>query len=216
MPAVDTLPALRCGLVVEAGELLLIRSPSKRRTSLLVDLLLGLGGAGGEVDFLGHPWAGIPWAEANRLRSQVARLSGRGDWIETRSVLENLLLPLRHHTTIPDDRLRARASDTARRFGLPGIPTQLPGECLPGDLLRAGLVRAFLGRPRLVILEHPLKDEGRALLPMLIEGIREVRQRGGAVLWFTRDKAIVYDQSIPADHRYQIAGSQMLKLDQAR
>ena len=114
---------------------------------------------------------------------------------------------------LPDELLHEMACDFAQRFGLPGLPTLLPGQCPEPDLQRAACVRAFMGRPELVILEHPLEFADAGLLPPLVDAIQQVRRRQGSVIWFTRRRAVLEDHGIPADHRYRIAGRQLLELE---
>ena len=157
---------LEVDLEVLPGQLHLIYSDDPDSSRAISDVLLGLcDAAQGEVRLHGRAWAGIPPRDAYRLRSSVGRVASKGNWMDTRSVMENILLPLRHHTVLPDELLHKMACDFAQRFGLPGLPTLLPGQCPEPDLQRAACVRAFMGRPELVILEHPLEFADAGLLP---------------------------------------------------
>jgi len=214
-------PALRIDLAVSAGELHLVFSPDAARTTAITDALLGItaeaesNGEQGGARFRGHPWAELPPRAAHRLRGDIARVQSRGNWLDTRTVMENLLLPLRHHTVLPDDVVLEMASNLARRLGLPGLPTMLPHQCTASDLERAACIRAFLGRPSLVILEHPMELADVTLLPPLVDAIQEVRRRGGAVIWFTLRRAVFDDRSISADRRYRVTGTHLLDLGTA-
>lgn len=207
---------LEVDLEVLPGQLHLIYSDDPDNSSAISDVLLGLREAAqGEVRWQGRAWSEIPPRTAYRLRGNVSRVTSRGNWMDTRSVMENVLLPLRHHTILPDDVLREMACDFAQRFGLPGLPMLLPGQCPEPDLQRAACVRAFMGRPELVILEHPLESADAGLLPPLVDAIQQVRRRKGSVIWFTRRRAVLEEPGIPADHRYRIAGRQLLELEAA-
>ncbi len=198
-------------LRVQAGELHLVFSPTTGQSAAVADALLGLAG-GGEVRFLGVAWADLGPDEACRLRGSIGRVMSRGNWLENRSVMENLLLPLRHHTVLAEEIMRQWASELALGFGLPGIPTLLPHQCSESDLGRAACVRAFLGRPQLVILEHPIEStEARTFAP-LIDAVQQVRHRHGAVIWFTSNRSLLEERGISANRRYRIAGSRLLQL----
>lgn len=201
-------------LRLQAGELHLVFSPTTGQSGPVADALLGLAGVG-EVRFQGVAWADVDPAEACRVRGRIGRVMSRGNWLENRSVMENLLLPLRHHTVLAEEIMCQRASELALRFGLPGIPIGLPHECSESDLERAACVRAFLGRPQLVVLEHPIEStHGRSFAP-LIDAIQQVRRRRGAVIWFTRNHTALEGRGISADRRYRIAGSRLLQLEAA-
>ncbi|MQM35827.1 MAG: hypothetical protein CRU72_15760 [Candidatus Accumulibacter phosphatis] len=129
--------------------------------------------------------------------------------------MENLLLPLRHQTVLAEEIIRQRASELALSFGLPGIPTLLPHQCSESDLERAACVRAFLGRPKLVVLEQPIEaTESRTFAP-LINAVQQVRRRRGAIIWFTHQRSLLEEPGISADRRYRIAGSRLLLLEAA-
>jgi len=210
--ASGTAPAVELDLNIRSGELHLVLSPEIERSAAIVDALLGLGGSG-DVSFGGVAWAVLPRSEACRRRGSIGRVLSEGNWMETRSVMENLLLPLRHHTVLPDESLRQMASDLARRFGLPGLPILRPDQCSAEDLERAACVKAFVGRPELAILEHPMEFADSGLLHPLIDAIQRVRRRGGAVLWFTRSRAVLAEGAIGADRRYRVAGARLLDLE---
>jgi phospholipid/cholesterol/gamma-HCH transport system ATP-binding protein len=117
-------------------------------------------------------------------------------------------------TVLPENLLRADASHLAQRFGLPGLPALLPEECPATDLQRAACIRAFLGRPTLVVLEHPIKFQDSGILEPMTNAIQQVRRRQGAVVWFTEHESVVADLCLPASRRYRISGGQLLDLEQ--
>lgn len=201
--------ALRIDMRIGAGELHLIRLRNLEHAGLIGDALLGLGDLSqGKVSYRGHDWRHLNEAEAFRLRRSIGRLQAQGNWMEQRSVLYSLLLPGRHHTLVDEQQLRRNAGDLARHFGLPGLPMQLPGDCSRQDLLRAGCVRAFLGRPRLVLLEHPIHQEREpGLAGQLIDAISRLRRQQGSAVWFVVDEALFDDPSVGATRRYRFIGS---------
>lgn len=201
-------------LRLQAGELHLVHSPTMGQSAALADALLGLAGAG-EVRFLGVAWADIDAAEACRLRSRIGRVMSGGNWLENRSVMENLLLPLRHQTVLAEEIIRQRASELALSFGLPGIPTLLPHQCSESDLERAACVRAFLGRPKLLVLEQPIEATESRTFPPLINAVQQLRRHRGAIIWFTHKRSLLEEPGISADRRYRIAGSRLLQLEAA-
>jgi phospholipid/cholesterol/gamma-HCH transport system ATP-binding protein len=210
-----TLPALAIDLTLGAGDLLLVHTRHKAHSTAIADGLLGLGETDADrVRYLDAVWSELTMREAFARRRGVGRIRSQGHWMETRSVMENVLLPSMHHTILPEDRLRESASALALRFGLPGLPTALPDECTNADLERAACVQAFLGRPTLVILEHPMEFEDSSLLTPMMNAIQQVRRRGGSVIWFTEHSAHLVDASIPASRRYRLVGAQLVDLGQ--
>ena len=107
----------------------------------------------GSISFLGRNWAKLPPDQANALRGRIGRVFNTGNWVNHLSVMDNILLPQHHHTRRSVRRLCDEAGLLAEQFGLPGLPLRRPGDLTAADLQRAACVRAFLGRPTLVLLE---------------------------------------------------------------
>lgn len=181
-----------------------LRGPHRRRA--FADAAVGLlHPAEGTVLFQGRDWSEVTAEQASAMRGRIGRFFARPAWLPELGMDENILLGPRFHTRRPDPALREEAARLARAFGLPGLPSALPEELPEEDLHRAGLVRAFLNAPALVLLEEPLGTETAELLGPLMAAIRTVRDSGGAVLWLTRGFAGALDRALPATARYRLA-----------
>lgn len=205
--------AMSLDLILEAEDLVLVVSPDRQRNGKIIDHLLGLHEPlQPDVSFLGQRWIEQTSEQAFLLRRTIGRVQHRGNWMESRSVMDNILLPAMHNSVVDEEELRRDAGALAQHFGLPGLPTLPPALCPPPDLRRAACVRAFFGRPVLVILEHPLDAEDSELLSPMMSAIQQVRRRQGAVLWFTEHLALAVDPSIPASRRFQVVGTKLVEL----
>ncbi|MBB3173615.1 phospholipid/cholesterol/gamma-HCH transport system ATP-binding protein [Endobacter medicaginis] len=173
-------------LRLRAGECLQIVTRGWREAAAFADLCEGLVDPfDGTVLMQGLDWAGLPRREAGALRGRIGRTHHRGAFNELAPVGEDILLPQLHHTRIPRPKLIAAAEALCLRFGLPGLPTGLPGEIGEADLARANCVRAFLGHPDLLLLEPPMLT-APDLLPAFLAALTEARDRGAAAICFTR------------------------------
>ena len=152
----------------------------------------------------------LPPDTENALRGRIGRVFAIGNWISHLTLLENILLPQLHHTRRSVEELCEEAGLLAERLGLPGIPAGFPDMCLQADLKIAACIRAFLGRPSLVLLEDPTTEADPEMLPHLINTIREVRGSGAAVIWMIVQDRIWHDRSIPATSRYRFAGRKLV------
>jgi phospholipid/cholesterol/gamma-HCH transport system ATP-binding protein len=72
------------------------------------------------------------------------------------------------------------------------------------DLLRAACVRAFLGRPRLVILELPATMQRDDLLPALLEVGAEARGQGLTMMWLAGAGPALRNRSVRATQRLRL------------
>lgn len=204
---------MRGSLRADAGDLILIRVVDLEQAELWADVAVGLvAPENGRVRILGNDLSALDTETCNWLRGRVGRVFSRGNWMDRLSLLDNILLPARHHSGRGDDDLRAEASALATAFDLPGVPLGMPDRFTRTDLQRAACVRAFLGNPLLVILEDPTYSARGNLLRPLIAAIRAARNRGAAVVWFSLATEIWRDQSIPATRRYRMTANELMEV----
>ncbi len=193
-------------LRLEPGALALMDSRDGSLARALVELCTGLTPlAEGRVRFLGREWAGLKRREAEALRARIGLAPGEGGWLPHLSVMENTLLARRHHGGVPDEALLREAEELARRFGLHGLPRVSPHEMSRIELAQAGCIRAFLGRPALVLLESPLDIEvSDALVAPLRGALEPALAAGAAAIWVTRSRRAWEDPTFPAAQRYRL------------
>lgn len=201
-PRATDMPEIPFALDLLPGELALIEARNPVWAAEFADLCSGLIPlARGSVRFLGHDWAALPDVRAAALRGRIGRVHGFGAWISTIGTDLNVLLPRLHHSRRPAGALREDAAGLARFFGLPGLPLVRPDALRPADLARAAAVRAFLGEPRLVLLENPLRGQFADLVPALLNALAAARDRGAAAIWLTGSELVWNDRSFPATQR---------------
>lgn len=202
----ERMPQAALDLILSAGDFAVIEVLGSRRGAACADLCCGLAPLdSGCVSFLGRDWHTIPRDHADALRGHIGRLFRLPLRQDTPDVATRVLLARLHHTRIPEATLRAQATRLAMRFGLPGLPAGPARRLTDPDLLRAACVRAFLGEPRLVILELPVTAQQDELLPALLEVGAEARGKGVTVMWLAGAGPAVRDRSIRATHRLRLS-----------
>ena len=211
------LPRAPLDLTLAEGDFALIETSGPRRGGALADLCMGLAPLlGGAVRFLGRDWAALPSHHADALRGRIGRLFHLPIRADTPDVAARVLLGRLHHTRVPEPELRAEAVGLALRFGLPGLPAG-PARLLAGpDLLRAACVRAFLGRPRLIVLELPLAVQEDHLLRAFLELGAEARGRGAGVAWLANPGPALRDPGIRPTHRLRLTDFGLAAVRSAR
>lgn len=163
----------------------------------------------GSVLFQGHAWNDEdPWLEG-RLRARIGRVFESWGWVSNLSVLENVTLSQRHHTRRPESDIEAEADLWAQRFGLPQTPRGRPANLPPDTLRRAEWVRAWLARPRLLLLEHPTRGAPPESFEALSAAVRDVRQGGAAVLWIVSDDRAWRDTELRPSSRWTVTGEEL-------
>jgi putative ABC transport system ATP-binding protein/lipoprotein-releasing system ATP-binding protein len=106
------------------------------------------------------------------------------------SVAENIALPL----LLADGDEAAVAATTEAlmaRLGLTDIAAKMPEEISGGQAQRAGLARALVGKPRLILADEPTGQLDRATAADLMRTLLDhVQATGAALLVATHDTAI--------------------------
>jgi phospholipid/cholesterol/gamma-HCH transport system ATP-binding protein len=202
----ERLPLAGLNLTLSEGDFAMIEVPGSRRGAAFADLCSGLAAVtAGCVRFLGRDWTATPHRHADALRGHIGRLFHLPLRTDTPDVALRVLAARLHHTRTPEATLRAEATALALRFGLPGLPAGPARQLTQPDLLRAACVRAFLGQPRLLILELPVTAQQDDLLPALLEAGAEARGRGTTVMWLAGPGPAARDRSIRATHRLRLS-----------
>lgn len=192
------------------SELMLVRLESGHLALPLADAAQGLvEPLHGAVSFLGEHWTARTHDARLAARAAIGRVFDEPGWLSELDMDDNITLQQRHHTRRPEPEIRDEAAELARRFSLPGLPQGKSTGMRAPDLRRAACVRAFLGQPKLVILERPTAGVYPDIMPALMASIRSARARGAAVLWTTEDWDVWNDRGINPTQRGAMTGSQM-------
>ena len=141
---------------IRKGDIFIIMGGSGCGKSSLLRVLMGLTppAAGkvyyGKEDFWGAP---APAREAIMRRTGVMFQSG-ALWT-SRTLAENVALPLVEHTRLPRKTLREAAMRTLALVGLDKFADYYPGELSGGMRKRAGLARAIVTEPPVLFCDEP-------------------------------------------------------------
>ncbi|WP_221251285.1 ATP-binding cassette domain-containing protein [Desulfuromonas versatilis] len=208
-PAYDV-PLWELSFSLGEGELLLVMLERGQYRIPLADVALGITEpAQGRVLFLGEDWRRLGPTRGAARRGRCGRVFATQGWCAALAVNDNITLAQRHHTLRSVEQIEAEATNLARYFGLPGLPLREPGRTRPGDLGRAALARAFLGRPALLLLEEPTRHLYPEILPPLLNALRAARRRGAAVLWTTSEPRLWNEQALDPTWKGTMYGSRM-------
>lgn len=179
-------------LEVRYGELAIVTVEAHHDLSMpFCDIAEGLVPvSGGSVRFLGKAWDDMSPFVQTQMRGKIGRVFSRAGWISNIGVYENIALSQRHHTLRSESEIRNEAEILCRAAGLEEIPDALPDLAPPVALKQAEWVRAFMGRPRLVLLEHAEHRMPADRIACLEKMIAAARSDGTAVVWLTADPGV--------------------------
>jgi len=197
-------------LAVGAGELAMVLLERERTHLPLADLAVGiLTPDEGKVRFQGCDWSATRPDAAAELRGSIGRVFEGNPWIDGVEMDQNIMLAQMHHTNRSEEDMTREAEALSRVFDLPGLPLHLPSTVRGKDLARAACVRAFMGRPDLLLLERPTTGVYPELLPSLLNKLHAERDRGMAVLWLTDNSDIWDNAGVRPTLRCQMYGARM-------
>lgn len=165
---------------VRRGDIFVIMGGSGCGKSSLMRVLMGLlpPGAGrvlyGEEDF---------WAASSARRAEIMRRVGvlfqSGALWSSRTLAENVTLPLEYYTALPPRSRRSIASLKLAQVGLAGFEDYYPSEISGGMKKRAGLARALALDPEIVFFDEPSAGLDPLSAAQLDELILELRDNMG-------------------------------------
>ena len=203
-------------LSMARGTMTGVRLGAGRRGTPLADAVSGLRAPErGTVRWQGRDWQGLTLWQAARCRGRIGRVFSGPGWVSNLNVDENILLGATHHRIQRRASLREAAGDLARRFGLDGLPAGRAGELTPRELQLAQCVRAFLGDPRLLLLEEPGRHLEGEDLARLADAVARARAQGAAVVWITSQDDLDRDPGCRADAWYLADGPALRKMEAA-
>jgi phospholipid/cholesterol/gamma-HCH transport system ATP-binding protein len=203
--ATGQLSALLLDFRVMPGQCIVIEVQDATLAAEFVDLCCGLLlPLEGQVRFLGHDWSAVSYEHAAAMRGHIGRTYGANSWISFLGTDQNILWPQLHHTRRPEPMLRETAAELARSFGLPGLPLTSPDGLTRGDLVRADCVRAFLGDPRLVIIESAALERVANLEPALLNALTATRDPQTCSIWLAPGDSSWKDRAFPATMRLRL------------
>lgn len=215
IPSSSTSPRLRSvRLDLAAGELCLIRSQVGRECLPLAEAALGiLTPSGGETRVFGKNWRELPSREQLRTRSRFGRVFCREAWISNINLYENVMLPARHHSSLPDQTIEANATRWSKRFGLEELPRERAALVSAGVRRMAEWTRAFAHSPDILLLESPTRDLPDESIEKLRDAVDESLARGAAVLLQTEEERLWSGWQNSSTRRFRVEGERLCPLE---
>ena len=142
---------------VREGEIMVIMGGSGSGKSTLLNTLLGLlRPTSGKVQILGEDLTRISEVEKTLLRRKIGVAFQGGALFGSLNVLENIMLPLREHTSLDVNTMRIMARLKMQVVNLAGFEHLMPSELSGGMIKRAAFARAVVMDPRILFCDEPL------------------------------------------------------------
>lgn len=141
---------------IKHGETMVIVGPSGTGKSVTLKHMLGLFSPdSGEVIIDGENISGAKGRHAEKIRDKFGVLFQSGALINWLSVGDNVALPLIEKTKAKDAEIRARVEEVLAMVELSGQEMKMPSEISGGMKKRAGLARAIVLSPKILLYDEP-------------------------------------------------------------
>lgn len=144
--------------------------------------------------------------QLSAVRQKMGFLFQNAALFDSISVGENVAFPMRRHTRLPDDDIRARVSERLAAVGLEHDYEKMPGALSGGMRKRAGLARALALDPTILLVDEPSAGLDPITADEIDTLLLEMKEKRGVTL-------VVVTHNIPSARRL---GDELVMLHDGR
>jgi putative ABC transport system ATP-binding protein len=176
---------------IQGGEIVILTGPSGSGKTTLLTLIGALRSAQeGRVSVLGHSLLNAKERTLIKVRRQIGYIFQAHNLLKSLTIGQNVQMALQLNDRGKQD--KGRIGEVLQRVGLAEHEHKTPAELSGGQKQRAGIARALVNRPKVVLADEPTasldKKSGRDVVE-LIEDL--AREDGSAVILVTHDNRIL-------------------------
>jgi phospholipid/cholesterol/gamma-HCH transport system ATP-binding protein len=170
-------------LKVPEGVISVVLGPSGTGKSVLFGHVLGLLAPDrGEVRLRGASIGDMRRSELMALRRTIGVMFQDGAMFSAMTVFENVAFPLREHTDLSDREIDEVVTSRLRDVGLESAANRFPRELSGGMRKRAGLARALVLDPGILLCDEPDSGLDPVRTALIGDLLTDQHARGGGVI----------------------------------
>lgn len=181
-------------LTVNRGEILGLFGGSGTGKSVLIRSIIGLEHPDdGEILFEGRDLTRLSERQMIPVRIKIGYVFQNGALFDSLTVEENLAYPLREHTKLREPEIREKVERMLELIDMKGSNELLPNELSGGMQKRAGLARATILEPALILFDEPTAGLDPLNTKRLVENIKRLREKGITGIFVTHDMPAAFE-----------------------
>lgn len=175
-------------LTLTRGELVGLFGGSGTGKSVLIRSIIGLERPdSGEIWFEGKDLTKLSERNLIAIRRKIGFVFQNGALFDSMSVEDNLAYPLREHTQLSETEIKARVERMLALIDMKGSNLLLPNELSGGMQKRAGLARATILEPEIILFDEPTAGLDPVNTKRLIDNVRKLKEKGMTGIFVTHD-----------------------------
>jgi phospholipid/cholesterol/gamma-HCH transport system ATP-binding protein len=143
-------------LCIYRGEITAIIGKSGTGKSVLLKHIIGLlEPESGQVLFQGQPLAAMNKSARRALKQKCSYMFQESALFDFLTVFENIALPLRERTSLPDVEIQSRVQEKLQQLDLQNVESKHPSQLSGGMKKRVALARALVTNPEIILFDEP-------------------------------------------------------------
>jgi len=180
------------GTRIEAGQIVILTGPSGSGKTTLLTLIGALRSAQkGSVKVLGHELLNASEKALIKARRQIGYIFQSHNLLDSLTIHQNVQMALQL-CGIKGREAKDRIAEVLERVGLDEHEHKVPRELSGGQKQRAGIARALVSRPQIVLADEPTASLDKRSGRDVVELIQDLaREDGSAVILVTHDSRIL-------------------------
>ena len=176
--------------VMEQGEFVAVMGPSGSGKSTLLYSLSGVDREyEGQVSFLGTDLSRQKEETlATIRREQMGFVFQKPTMLKDLNVMDNIIFPFKKGKN--KEQILQRANELMERTGIKELKSRKIHEVSGGQLQRAGICRALMGKPALIFADEPTGALNSKTAEEIMELFEQIHKDGTAILLVTHDPKV--------------------------
>lgn len=170
------------------GEVLGLFGGSGAGKSVILRSIIGLEKPdAGKIIFEGQDLNALTERKLMEVRKKIAYVFQNGALFDSLTVEENLAYPLEEHTNLNPAQISAKVNAMLELIDMKGSNLLLPAELSGGMQKRAGLARAIILGPEIILFDEPTAGLDPMNTQRLLDNVKKLKERGMTGIFVTHD-----------------------------